>query len=462
MPPSATSPVPLAAIMTRLDVGRRRRWHRHLRRMAALTAAAVTVLLVPGSALPTAQAEPPTALSGAYSGGGDASGVGAFGTWRGAASTVGVDFIDPSTWSTVTDPTWVASQWAPSPARLSLAIPMLPNSGGSMATGASGGYNTYFRTLATRLVASGQSDAIIRLGWEMNGGWYSWSAVASPGTYIAYWRQVVTTMRSVTGTRFLFDWSPASGYGAWGFDTASAYPGDAYVDIIGADLYDQHWGISSSEPVKRWADFVARPYGLNWLASFSATHNKPISFPEWGLSWRSDGHGGGDDPYYITQMHSWIKNHRVLYEAYFDKDINAGEKHAINNGMFPDAAKEYKRLWATSTSPVLVPASTVMVSWYSDRRDAKPLNGMGLNSSVYVYLGSPSTSTSKVAFYLDDPTRVRAPLRTEFWAPFDLMGGAPAAAVAFDTTKLARGTHTLTTVVTTSTSTAVTTATFTL
>ena len=47
--------------------------------------------------------------------------------------------------------------------------------------------------------------------------------------------------------------------------------------------------------------------GLNDWARFAAGHSKPFGLPEWGPQlWLSGGHyiGGGDDPYFITQLAS--------------------------------------------------------------------------------------------------------------------------------------------------------------
>ncbi len=112
-------------------------------------------------------------------------------------------------------------------------------------------------------------------------------------------------MRSVPGQHFEFDWCPTLGKASVAPDRA--YPGDAYVDYVGADVYDNSWIADYRDPVARWNDFVTQPYGLQWQSDFATAHGKPMTFPEWGLSTRSDGHGGGDDPYFIQQMYDWIR-----------------------------------------------------------------------------------------------------------------------------------------------------------
>ena len=53
---------------------------------------------------------------------------------------------------------------------------------------------------------------------------------------------------------------------------------------------------------------------------------------------RSDGHGLGDDPYYVNQMTDWMKNsaNNVIYESYFDAD-SGGVNSLITGGSFPSS-----------------------------------------------------------------------------------------------------------------------------
>ena len=69
-----------------------------------------------------------------------------------------------------------------------------------------------------------------------------------------------------------------------------------------------------------------------------------MTFPEWGLSTRSDGHGGGDDPYFIQQMYDWISTHDVAHADYFEYDAPDG-RHSLMNGQFPNAAAKFQALF---------------------------------------------------------------------------------------------------------------------
>jgi hypothetical protein len=67
-----------------------------------------------------------------------------------------------------------------------------------------------------------------------------------------------------------------------------------------------------------------------------------MEFDEWGLSQTCNGHGAGDDAYFIQQFTAWMAQHDVAYEAYFNRDYTSCEKHALSNGQFPNAAAAYK------------------------------------------------------------------------------------------------------------------------
>jgi hypothetical protein len=92
-------------------------------------------------------------------------------------------------------------------------------------------------------------------------------------------------------------WNP-QGYGAPDVpgNSAQAYfPGNAYVDVVANDLYDQ--GFKAA-----WTDNDAL---------YAAHPTKPYAIAEWGL-W------GIDDPAYVERMAAWVKGHRrVELLAYF-------------------------------------------------------------------------------------------------------------------------------------------------
>jgi Glycosyl hydrolase family 26 len=313
---------------------------------------ATTVVLVPLFVVlspPSAQAATLPGF-GVYAGPGDPEGVQQVGSSMGGSPQYAMDFLDPSSWQAFENPNWPVSVWAGTGYQMIWGVPMIPNSGGSMATGAAGGYDQYFKTLATNFVADGQASSIIRLGWEFNGDWFPWGTSSSTAAqFVAYWQQIVTTMRSVPGQDFKFEWNPTRGGTV---NLASYYPGDSYVDIIGMDVYDTEWATYPGA-ASEFAYMESEPNGLNWLASFSAQHGKPIAFPEWGLGWgpSSPGSGpitvantqvsGGDDPTFIADMAAWIGSHNVLEATFWDygtSEVDDGQNSEAMTALADDTA----------------------------------------------------------------------------------------------------------------------------
>jgi hypothetical protein len=249
--------------------------------------------------------------------------VAAFDAWLGVAPggpgamSVGHTYLPGDNWSDiegdpqVLDP-WTAWHRQTKGSLLVLNVPMLP--GNEIPTddsrvaellreGASGADEDYFKVLAQRLVALGSGDAVIVPGWEMNGTTYTDRCAPDPSAWQRYWREIVATMRSVPGAGFRFDFDPSRGTDD--IDWKSCYPGDASVDIIGMDSYDQVPGMG-------FADYVDQPDGLAEQVAFAAAHHKPVSYPEWGL------YRFGDDSGYVSAMLAWIGSHDVVYETITD------------------------------------------------------------------------------------------------------------------------------------------------
>ena len=189
----------------------------------------------------------------------------------------------------------------------------------SLVAASAGDYNSRFYNLGVLLVKDGLANTIVGLGREMNGTWYEWSEHRAPPSerdaYILAWRQIVTTMRSVPGQHFKFLWTiyPATS------SVADCWPGGAYVDYIGTDIFDWH-GAPTGYPLtasgapdheEKWRQILTtEPGGLNWMAAFSHVTGKPIIIPEWGLDFHT--FGGQDDPQFITNMMAWMKAHHAI------------------------------------------------------------------------------------------------------------------------------------------------------
>lgn len=177
---------------------------------------------------------------------------------------------------------------------------------------ANGVYDQMYYQLGQELVSDGLGNTIINLGREMNGAWYQWSERNAPKSeqdaYILAWRQVVLSMRSVPGNNFTFVWTLSPG----DTNVSEAWPGSAFVDYVGTDLFDWYGGYPNISHVQHWQNYLTAtgPGNLFWMAQLSQATGKQIMFPEWGLDFHS--FGGGDDAYFIQQMESWMKAHNAI------------------------------------------------------------------------------------------------------------------------------------------------------
>jgi hypothetical protein len=267
--------------------------------------------------------------------------------WFGQKPNLVLDFFASDSWqSMISDAVWTMRCWKKTELPVVFSLPMLPKGAYTLAEGAAGSYDEEFARIANALVDYGYSGAVVRIGWEFNGGWFAWAAKRDPTAWQAYWRRIVTVMRSVPGAKFRFDWCPNQGENQIRPD--SVYPGDDFVDIIGLDVYNQTWNKDISTPQQRWDELLNQSYGLKWQKEFARSHNKPISFPEWGTGTRPDGHGGGDDPYFVEQMAAWIADNNVAYQSYWDypaSDYNG----KLSDGHQPLAGSAYRSAFGAKT-----------------------------------------------------------------------------------------------------------------
>jgi hypothetical protein len=305
--------------------------------------------------LPSVPAEPvSTVVSGVYCGGTNVSCVQSFEQFRGRPVAIVGSFLPQASWADIEVPGWWPAIWAGTAYQqhLLVTVPMLPNlSWTNLQDGAKGNYDAYFKETARHLVEAGLGSSWVRVGHELNGTWYRWSAQKDPAAYAEYYRHIITAMRSVPGQSFKFDWNVAVG-GDLHMDATKAYPGDEYVDAIGQDVYDQKWNAPGASADDRWRSLVApvgaTAQGLEFWATFATQHGKPVAFGEWGLvgegSQMAHGGAGGDSPSYIDHMHQWFATHNTAYEIYFNRDAPDGS-HRIDGGAFPQSAARYAELF---------------------------------------------------------------------------------------------------------------------
>ena len=279
-------------------------------------------------------------LLGSYDGAADPSGAQSFASETNTTASIYSDYMDGSTWSNMVgtpgSPPWVISQIKGKlgSMRLVLSVPLV-SAGYSSPQAAIAAYaanptswDSEFTTLSQNLMADGFSNAIIRLMWEPGAFIYSNEDLTTAANYATLWRDAHTAMMAVSGAQFQWAW-----YYDTGFDTTTnntAYPGDADVNYVTNDFYDQSWQGSPCSAPYNGSNFTQAQETCIWtnnyshmlsaLTTFASAHNKPIGIGEYGVIDRSDGHGGGDDPYWISQFSAWLKANNVAWASYFNFD----------------------------------------------------------------------------------------------------------------------------------------------
>ncbi len=303
-----------------------------------------------------------------------------FSQWIHRPAYLAEDFLMSDSWSSLEGAGrlsyWQGTPWA---RKMVWAAYPFPDNQGSLPNAAAGVYNSHYYQLGVNLVKAGMSNANVRFGHEFNGNWYSWSVAKDPNgeaagetDFAQAFRQFVTTMRSVPNQHFTFVWNPD--INQWGVNLVNCYPGNHYVDAIGMDIYDQDWngayqpGVTPTLQAQQQAwqnNLTNSNWGVTMIQQFAVSQNKPLVVPEWGLAIRSDGHGGGDDAYFIQQMYTWLNANNVAWNIYFNVDAGDGNHDLYDTYTFPQASAAFQKLWNPSgklPSPRPVTSGTVYPS----------------------------------------------------------------------------------------------------
>ena len=276
--------------------------------------------------------------------------------WLGGAPIrVGHTYLPGNYWDDIEGSPALLGAWAVWKAEvpkrlLVIGTPMLPDNEGGvddehvrqlLQLGAAGDDDAHFTTLARRLVALGLSDAVLTLGWEMNGTTYTSRCGPDPDAWKAYWRRIVTAMRAVPGQHLRFEFAPTRGADAHPWP--DCYPGDDVTDVIGMDSYDM--AADDPDVTGDFDSYIHEPYGLLAQVRFAEQHRKPVSYPEWGM------YNRGDDPVYVQRMLEWIGTHDTLYQTVTDYCPHGVWRCPSN----PQASRVFRRMLGASPTPAPLP-----------------------------------------------------------------------------------------------------------
>jgi glycosyl hydrolase family 26/PASTA domain-containing protein len=166
---------------------------------------------------------------------------------------------------------------------------------------ASGKLDDYIRQYARDLKAFADPVLIRLFGGEFNGSWwYGQSPLANPSLtpadFVAAWRRVVDIFRQVGARNVSFAWIPVvypPTPSAWvDPNIAAYYPGDSYVDWVGADTGD-----------------FAPPDWLDSTYAFATSHAKPFFLAEFGIRHPSSTLTPTQDQTWLGSMFDYFESH---------------------------------------------------------------------------------------------------------------------------------------------------------
>jgi hypothetical protein len=249
------------------------------------------------------------------------------------------------------------SNYTSQPGQLEISTTTFPENAVDYPGCAAGKYNSHYTTLGNNLKnADGgrYAAAVIRPNWEFNGDYFTWgannyssTAPVSATDYANCFDQFSKSVKAADPQARL-DWTmngattPANNFNGAG--AYAAYPGNAYVDIIGVDEYDMYPGTPNANS---WnAKYNNGQQGLGTIIAFARSHGKLFSVGEWGVRNIGDGNDAGDDTYYIQQMFNTFNANKdiLAYESYFADVVNGD---SVNSGFNfnPNSGALYKQLW---------------------------------------------------------------------------------------------------------------------
>lgn len=295
-----------------------------------------------------------TAL-GAYFGN-DPSALPAYEAWLGRKVDNVLFYLNDWSWKDFDSSiSWAAGLWKPYDRPVLWSVPLTVR-GTSLAEVATGDYNDHFLKAAQTLSQSKPSAdgfVYVRVGWEFNGSWMPWAAKGNEAAFIGAFRELVDTFRQVS-EKFKFVWDVNAG---GELNPETAYPGDAYVDVVGMDFYyNKEW--DNVDPARAFMDKVNMSYGLKWQQDFAAKHGKETAVSEWGV--KTD-----DSGIFVKAAIAWMNKHDMLFQNYWESDY-ADFDGTLHDGSKPTVGAIFKDLFGLAddsapqppAKPVLAPSVT--------------------------------------------------------------------------------------------------------
>lgn len=211
---------------------------------------------------------------------------------------------------------------------------------------AAGQYDSVLQGIVKTWVDAGFTNLVFRPGWEMNlpGTNYAGDSPQSQADWVSAFQHVYTVLHQAAaadGANVQVVWNPSTTNYSNAEATTNLYPGNAYVDVIGADAYANIYPYSDGGPGAAYHDwstgaedttvaqFIADPVNrthywsnpaatewsldgsgghsqsLDSLIQFAEAQGKPFAIPETGAGNSNGGQDVNDDaafPQWLAQQ----------------------------------------------------------------------------------------------------------------------------------------------------------------
>jgi hypothetical protein len=209
-----------------------------------------------------------------------------------------------------------------------LIFPMLSESFDSnqglqdLGAAASGAYDNIYTQMAQSIASFGSPAISVRIGHEMNGNWYPWSATdgnghnATPASYIATFKRIAKIVRQYN-PNVLIEWCTSIQPTTPSWPGSSKTPLDYWVgaydpvtnpggaDVISMDWYEGMVGSNFD------ANIRGGQFGLDWLVSFAQQNGVKVALSEVStglMSSQNEGDGCpcSNDGSFMQKLVDWL------------------------------------------------------------------------------------------------------------------------------------------------------------
>ena len=301
---------------------------------------------------------------------------------------------------------WAATSAAQSPARSATPVIALPmTSTASALTSdqqyqafASGQYDSVIQGVVQSWAQQGFTSQYWRVGWEMNipsMPSYAGSDAQTQGDWVKAFQHIASVLHqagAADGVNVQTVWNPS----VTNYDTVgvlkSLYPGNASVDVIGADAYADmypyqpfyNWAKNdgtvdgtlaqfTADPANRthyWTYPAATPYSLDGsdghnlslqtLLDFAKAQGKPFALPETGAGNAAGGHDVADEgafPGWLAQTLS-ASGDSISFVNLWDSNGGGNFEFSSSSAGKPQEAAAWAQHFGAQGSAAMTPPAT--------------------------------------------------------------------------------------------------------